>query len=276
MSEVSCDPSSRYFTLTEATKGDLTSVLDAFDGRCVGAVVKGFLSRDRCAEVASRFWGGPRATRGVEAPGSYVGAYHYHKTTEAYVSEAREAAPEVDRVLGSARDEIDGFWSDLNGLLGRRGMTIRAARSPFGDAASWLVRSWHGDTRFALLPHDDRGQVGEPRQAGFEIQRTLEYDVFAFNLCIENGAGGNLTIWNTRPDDDYKKSIGVHFTGAPYSDEYLSRFETLTFRPEVGDAYIVRGSHVHAVGNVVSNGGRRLTVACLFGQIDGKTMVWWT
>lgn len=266
-----------YFFMPEYEGFEPNAVVDVLDGRYVGVVFHNFLEADACRAVNDRFWQSThRKTRGVEAPGFYVGTYHYHKPTETYLDESEAAASEVAEVLAEVGLSMDRFWSGLEVVLGSRGMVVRPAQYNGRSACPWLIRSWHGGDDYALLPHDDRGQCGEPRQSDFEIQGVLKNDVLALNICLENGPGGHLVVWNVQPGEDEKLAFGVQYTGAPYPNDYLARFEQLRFLPQPGDAYVVRGSHIHAVEPLVESTDQRTTAASLFGLINDSTIAHWT
>jgi hypothetical protein len=267
-----------YFAIRRRDAYDAEAILDVVEGRSLGVVFPGFLPPEVCTEVASGFWSSPaRRRRGVEAPGYFVGAYHYHKPTEQYLRESAEVEAAVQAVVAPAATELARFWHGLGDRVGGDGVTVRRARHGTGEACPWLLRSWHGDGAYALAPHEDRAQCGEPQQADFEIQGVLDHHVVALNICIENeDEGGRLVVWNIRPDRASQERLGLETTGSPYPPEVLEGIGSLALEVRPGDAYVIAGANVHAVESGLSPASRRTTLACLFGRVDDRTIASWT
>jgi hypothetical protein len=267
-----------FFTFRVLHTFEPAAIVDVLAGRSAGVIFRGFLPAQTCTAVSERFWANSaRRRRGVEAPGYYVGAYHYFKTTDAYLAESAAAGPAVAEILEPAGTELARFWDGLAEELKPAGVTVRTARHGSGSACSWLLRSWHGAGSFALAPHEDRSQCGEPRQADFEIQGVLEHEVAALNVCLENGGeGGRLAVWNIRPELACRQRLGLQYTGSPYPVESLQGIERQYIEVRPGDAYVINGGNVHAVEACPDPAGRRTTLACLFGFIDDATVVSWT
>ena len=266
-----------YFTFREYRQFRPSAVVDVLRGRVAGVMFRGMVDPGTCAELAARFWASPaRRTRGVEAPGYYLGTYHYHKTTERYLAESAEVAAALDAVLDVPGDPLAAFYGGLADVLAPEGVTVRLARHGTGTACRALLRSWHGRGEYALAPHEDRAQCGEPKQADFEIQRALGYQVAASNICLENGGGGRLAFWNIQPDDGCKRELGLHYTGSPYPTGTLDGIELRWLDIGAGDVYVFNGAHVHAVEPNTDPTARRTTLAGMFGFVDDATVVSWT
>ncbi|NUQ96482.1 MAG: hypothetical protein HOY79_07930 [Streptomyces sp.] len=266
-----------YFTVREYSAFDPHAVVDVLRGRVAGAMFRGMVDPETCRTLAERFWDSPhRRTRGVEAPGYFLGAYHYHKTTRAYLRESAESAEAVEAVLDIPGDPLKRFYGGLADALAPDGVHVRLARHDGAQACRGLLRSWHGQGEYALAPHDDRSQCTEPQQADFEIQRVVDHDVVALNVCLENGNGGRLAYWNIQPDDASKHRLGLHFTGSPYPLESLDGIEMKWVEVNAGDVYVFNGAHVHAVEPNTDPELRRTTLAGIFGLVDDSTVVSWT
>lgn len=266
-----------YFTFRVLHDFEPAAIVDVLKGRSAGVLFREFLPAETCADVSARFWASSaRRARGAEAPGYYVGAYHYFKTTPAYLEESAATRTAVSEIVECAEPHLAKFWDGLAGHLARDGVTVRPARHGNLTACSWLIRSWHGTGEYALAPHEDRSQCGEPQQADFEIQGVLDHEVAALNICIENGDGGRLVMWNIRPDRASRERLGVRYTGSPYPIESLHGIEHQYVEIKPGDAYVISGANVHAVEVCLDPTVRRTTLACLFGFIDESTVVSWT
>jgi len=266
-----------YFRFAEFDGFSPQAVVDVLRGRRLGAVFRGAVSPRTCEEVAARFWASESAlSRGGEAPVRYLGAYHYHKATVVYLSECEEIGPAVDDALAVADDPLAMFYGGLGDALGAEGVKVRLAAHDGRQACRGVLRSWFGRGDFALVPHEDRGQCREPGQADFEIQRVLNHYLCALNICLENGAGGRLRIWNIQPDDASKRQLGTFYSGSPYPLSALDGIDSLWLEVGQGDVYVFNGSHVHAVEPTTVPGARRTTLSGLFGFIDEATVVSWT
>lgn len=253
------------------------AVLDVLHGRVAGVMFRGMVSAAACAELTARFWASPaRRRRGVEAPGFYLGAYHYHKTTAAYLAESVAVATELDAVLAVPGDPLGHFYAGLAGALAAEGARVRRASRGGRLACRALLRSWHGDGEFALAPHEDLAQCGEPKQADFEIQRVARYHVAALNICLENGPGGGLAYWNIQPDEQCKRALGLHYTGSPYPVHSVDGIELQSVDVRPGDVYVFNGAHVHAVRPCTDPTTRRTTLAGILGFVDETDVVTWT
>ncbi|MFL6136528.1 MAG: PLP-dependent aminotransferase family protein [Frankiaceae bacterium] len=267
---------SDYFTFREQDGYDARSVVDVLRGRVAGAMFRGMMAPETCAALAARFWASPaRRVRGSEAPGYYVGAYHYHRTTEEYLADSERVAAALDEVLAVPGDPLDRFYRELAGALAPEGVTVRRARHGDRLACRGLLRSWHGEGEFALAPHEDLSQCTEPKQVDFEIQRVVAHHGVALNMCIENGSSGRLAYWNIRPDIVSRRRLGVHYTGSPYPADVLDGIEMMWVDVHPGDVYVFNGAHVHAV-EPTRSGERRTTLAGILGFIDDTTVVSWT
>jgi hypothetical protein len=266
-----------YFRFAEFDGFVPAAVVDVLRGRCLGAVFRAAVSARTCEEVAARFWASQRAlSRGGEAPVRYLGAYHYHKATQVYLDECEEIASAIDDALAVTDDPIAMFYGGLGRTLGDQGVTVRRAEHDGRRACRGVLRSWFGRGDFALVPHEDRGQCREPGQADFEIQRVLSHCLCALNICLENGVGGRLRIWNIQPDDASKRQLGTFYSGSPYPVGALEGIDSLWLEVGQGDVYVFNGSHVHAVEPTTISGARRTTLSGLFGFIDSTTVVSWT
>ncbi|MFM9368726.1 hypothetical protein [Streptomyces sp. Da 82-17] len=266
-----------YFRFQEYGTFRADAVVDVLRGDLLGVVFRQAVSAEVCATLAERFRSSPALrVRGSDAPGHYLGAYHYHKTTEGYLDESAAARAALTRVLDLPDDPLARIRAQLGRVLAEDGVTFRTARHAGREAGLALIRSWHGRGAFALAPHEDRAQCREPRQADFEIQRIADRPVGAMNLCLENGTGGRLRVWDLEPDDALRDRLGLTYTGSPYPMAELDGVESCTLDVGPGDVYFFNGAHVHAVEPERDPAARRTTLSGLLGFIDERTVVSWT
>ena len=266
-----------YFRFAEYEGFQPEAVVDVLRGRVAGAVFRGMVPAKSRAELARRFWASPmRRVRGVEAPGYYLGTYHYHRTTAEYLEETERVAAALDDVLDVHDDPLTVFYGGLSRVLADQGVTVRLAEHEGRKACRGLLRSWHAKGAYTLAPHEDLSQCTEPKQADFEIQRVTGYHSVSLNICLENGQGGRLAFWNIQPDLASKSRLGLRYTGSPYPVETLDGIEMLWLEVDAGDVYVFNSAHVHAVERAIDQEQRRTTLAGIFGLIDDKTLVSWT
>ncbi|AYN39396.1 hypothetical protein D9753_11240 [Streptomyces dangxiongensis] len=266
-----------YFRFKEYRTFDPQAVVDVLRGRSAGAVFRGVVEPEICTELSARFWdSGDRERRTAVAPSYYLGTYHFHKTTEEYLDESERTTPALEKVLDIPRDPLTGFYDGLAGALAPEDVTVRRAEHGGRQACRGLLRSWHGAGDYTLDPHEDGSQCTDPRQADFEIQRVLDHHVCALNICLENGDGGRLALWNIRPDEASRRRLGLEHTGSPYPMDTLDGIECQWLEINAGDIYVFNGAHIHAVEPNTSAGSRRTTLAGIFGFVDRDTVVSWT
>jgi hypothetical protein len=266
-----------YFTFREYREYRPEAVVDVLRGRVAGVMFRGVVAPRTCAAIAERFWASPdRRTRGVEAPGFYLGTYHYHRTTKDYLDDTERVTAALNAVLDVPDDPLTVFYGGLAEALAGEGVTVRLAEHDGRRACRGLLRSWHGQGEYALAPHEDLSQCSEPKQADFEIQRVVDHHAVALNISLENGAGGRLAYWNIQPDLECRRRLGLHYTGSPYPLDTLEgiAMQWVDIRP--GDVYVFNGAHVHAVEPNTDPSARRTTLAGILGFIDDKTVVSWT
>ncbi|MFE2098647.1 MULTISPECIES: hypothetical protein [unclassified Streptomyces] len=266
-----------YFRFKEYRTFDPRAVVDVLRGRSAGVVFRGAVDPEICAELSARFWDSDdREKRTAVAPSYYLGTYHFHKTTEEYLDESERTTPALEEVLGIERDPLTEFYDGLAGALAPQGVTVRRAEHGGRQACRGLLRSWHAAGEYTLDPHEDSSQCAHPGQADFEIQRVLDHQICALNICLENGDGGRLALWNIQPDEASKRRLGLEHTGSPYPMDTLDGIECQWLEINAGDIYVFNGAHIHAVEPNTSAGSRRTTLAGIFGFVDRDTVVSWT
>ena len=268
-----------YFRFVELDHYDPDAVVDVLRGKVLGVVFRDVIDHAAAEELVQRFWDSPaRKRRGgevCESLGYYVGAYHYHKPTQQYLDESAEIAGYLESVLDVPNEPSRWFRERLDERLRRDGARLRLSQKDGREGCPVLIRHWNASGEYALQPHDDESQLHHPAQADFEIQRTPDYTVAAVNMCLENGEGGRLVVWNLVPDHESKKRYGLELSGSPYPLEAVDGIESLWLEVRTGDIYVFNGGHVHGVEASV-NQGKRTTMAWNMGFCDDHNVVTWT
>jgi hypothetical protein len=267
-----------YFVIREYDEFDPEAVLDVLEGRVAGVMFRGMVPLDVCKNISQRFWDSPdRKTRGVEAPGFYLGAYTWNKPTAQYLDESAEANPILRELLDVPGDPMKVFYDGLNRVLAERGAVVRPSLHEGRESCIALLRSWHGQGQFALEPHDDDSQCSDPQMADYERNEVYGRPVAALNICLENeGGGGRLAFWNVQPDEESKRRLGVQYTGSPYPAETLEDFEVQWVEVRTGDVYVFNGAHVHAVEPNTTEQQTRTTLAAMLAFKDDHNVVTWS
>lgn len=228
-----------------------------------------------CAELTTRFLRSPDL-RTRRIPGEYLGTFHGDKTTDNYLDEAAAIRHSLDQLLDIPGSPLAVFREGLTAALAEDGVDFRLARHNGREACQAIFRSWRGTQGFALAPHEDIGQCSDPKQAGFEIQRAADHHIVGMNICLDNGPGGRVVLWNIQPDLASRRRLGLEHTGVPYPVECLDGVERITLDVHPGDIYLFNGAHVHAVESIVGASANRITLSVFLGFIDDKTVVSWT
>jgi len=269
--------STTYFRFAESTEIAPELVVDVLRGRTLGVIFRDVVAPPTRDEIIARYLASPaKGSRGGDAPGVFLGAYHHGKTHDHYLDLADEVRSELEKALDVPGEPLGELRRVLGTHLAADGIELRLARHNGREACPGIFRSWHATREYSLEPHEDRGQCEEPRQAGFEIQRVAGQHIVGMNVCLDNGPGGGLVVWNIRPDELTRKRLGVEYTGSPYTAEQMSVFDELRLAVRPGDIYLFNAAHVHAVEAEHSTVSRRVTLSGMMGFIDAKTVVSWT
>ena len=264
---------SEFFRFDEYREFDPAVVIDVLRGRRFGVIFRDVIPIGAQKKMSARFWNSRALTRRTGEPSYHVGTYHWNKPVGTYLNESATVAGDVMDVLDVA--DSPWYWvrSALAAELFRHGASLRLAEMDGATACPALIRAWNKEGEFALEPHEDEAQCRDPRQAGFEVQQVLDYEVCAVNMCIEHEQGGRLVLWNIRPDEETRRGLGIEHTGFSYPGAAMSGFDEIRIDIRPGDVYVFNGRHVHAVD---ASTGNRTTVSFLIGFIDDQTVVTWT
>jgi aspartate/methionine/tyrosine aminotransferase len=268
-----------YFRFLEYDRFEPDPVVDVLRGRVAGVIFRHVIEPTAAAELLRRFWDSPARRQRVgevcKSQGCYLGTYHYHKPTRTYLEETAAIAAHLAEVLDIPNEPSRGFRDRLGARLAEQGVTLRLAQKDGLPACPAHIRYWNTTGDFALQPHEDRSQCREPRQADFEIQRTVNHAVCAVNMCLENGEKGRLVYWNIVPDDDSKTRLGVYYSGCPYPPGVLADIDSIWLDVRPGDIYVFNGHHIHGVESMPAS-SKRTTLSWLMGFCDDRTVVTWT
>ncbi|MCA1298584.1 hypothetical protein [Stappia indica] len=267
------------FRFCEGQAGDMSLVADVLEGRQLGVIYRNYLHQEACDAIKDNFWRNTfRYSRGADAPAEYLGTYHYRKPLHRYAGESAEANRHLPGLFEGLTNPVEAFRNDLNRELGRRGRRLRQAVCKGQETCRFVMRSWSGEKEFALEAHDDESQCLDPLQDGFEIQTAARRNALgAVNLCLENGSGGLLRMWNIRPDLASKVALGLEVTGSPYPPECLDGIECFDVPIRAGDLYVFDGRFVHAV--TILEGHQqtgRATISFLLANLDDRETISWT
>jgi hypothetical protein len=257
---------------------EVPAVLAVLRGQLAAYRVSDFVPEPDCRRIATNFWASdrrePRYGEGDDGVEGYlVGASHIEKTTDRYLREAAERADAVRMLVAGAGDPIAAFRDTLVGQDGIRRLRPAAHDGrPAGDAKAVC---WNNVGDYLLLPHDDVAQLGDPLQAGFEIQRVRR--VMAVNVYPENVAGtGQIKLWNVEPDDRSRERLGLRYSGFPYPPELLAPYASVTIAIRTGDLCLVNGNLAHAVLRGAPGANRRLLLTSFMARTDESELIWWT
>jgi hypothetical protein len=269
--------SHEYFRFIEADLITPSMAMDVLRGRQLGVVFRDVVPVPVLQALIANFTTSPgRQTRGADAPGEYLGAYHYNKTIDEYLDQTDAVRADLEVALDVPGEPLRSLRQQLREAFALSGISFRPACHGGREACAGIFRSWQGQRGFALAPHEDRGQCESPKQAGFEIQTVAAHAIVGVNVCLDNGPGGRLIVWNLRPDEVTRARLGVQYTGSPYATESLAGVERLLLDVRPGDIYLLNSSHVHAVEAVRDADSRRVTLSMLLGFADDDTVISWT
>lgn len=267
------------FRIKETDHFDPADFIDILDGNLLGVMVRNYVSPSDCARICANFedYEG-RYARGADAPAIYAGTYHYHKPLPQYFEEAAAANQTLPQLFAGAVDPVSRFRDGMTKTLGDRGRAFRSARWENRDACQFVMRKWTDTGSFSLKPHDDEAQCKDPRQKGFEIQEALTTGALcAINICLRNDVGGQLRLWNMRPDDASRARLGLDTTGSPYPIRLLEDILKIDIDIRPGDLYAFDGRYVHAVAQLGSSGtATRATLAFLLAHKGAAETIQWS
>ena len=268
----------------------LEQVDGRFDGAAMGRVLtrrlaachmKNVIDPKVCAAIAENFWASAgRRPRKDDVPGYVVGAYHFGKSTDEYLEQCAHDRAAVEGLFHGTGNPLRAFEMSLAPILQRFGATMRRAESRGRPAGECRALAWYAPGPYMLAPHDDLAQLGIAKQRGFEIQDVRRHVTMAVNMYISMPhTGGELCLWNLRPDHEFRRRYGVEDRGHPYPPDAVEGYPSIVVGVKPGDCLVFDGAFVHAVNSAPSPAGpndSRLILTFFVGFKDDRTVVWWT
>ncbi|RRZ95858.1 hypothetical protein [Erwinia sp. 198] len=204
-----------------------------------------------------------------------IGSSQFHKTGMEYINATVESDADVLNLYqGMSDDVVRTLYLDkqLENFFSQEKISYRPSAFKSHNANFATTRRWLDNGNMSLWPHDDSAQLKFAEQDGYEIAAAK--NVISSNLCVCDAAnGGELKVWNCRPDDNIRKEFDVLDTGYPYPLAFADSFESFTVRLKPGDLYFLNASYLHGVTSSVEN--ERISSGRFIGYIDNK-VVWWT
>jgi hypothetical protein len=257
-----------------------SDLLDLVNGTIPIIYVSNALESSQCRELVRQFkCNAGKRPRSDGVPGYVLGAYHYGKTYQEYTSQIDSSERYVNEFLQAGGDPVSTVIGWLQTALQSQKVTIRAATWHSRRVATARALSWTASGRFLLEPHEDIGQLSDPRQSGFEPQKTFGKTVIAVNLYLNVPLGGGaLRIWNICPDDNARIAFDTQHKGYPYPVEALAEVSSLDLTPATGSVVLMNGGLIHAVtgyDKAIGQDDPRLIVNFFMGCLDEKTIVHW-
>lgn len=262
-----------YFHFEERQGFSPDEVIEVLNGKYLGVIYRNAVDPRTSASLLQDFWRSPATKRRSDAPSYFLGTYHFNKSVETYLAESAAVNPSVENLVNSPDSPWAWFRTIVADRLRRDGAELRVAEMAGQKACLALVRSWDAEGEFALYPHEDMSQCQDPRQAGFEIQQVANHEVCAVNICLANGSGGRLVMWNVRPDEATRERLGIRYTGFSYPPAELDGISELRLDVGPGDIYVFNGSYIHAVEPAQAV---RANISFFIGRLDERTVATWT
>jgi hypothetical protein len=274
-------PSERFALEQIEGRFDGAAMTRLLTGRLAACHMKNVIDPKVCATIAENFWtSAGRRKRQDDAPAFVVGAYHFEKSTEEYIEQCAQHRAAVDGLFRSTSNPVREFEASLASAIQRSGATLRRAEHRGRPAGECRALAWYAPGPYMLAPHDDLAQLGIAKQRGFEIQDVRRHVTMAVNMYISMPhTGGELCLWNLRPDHEFRRRYGVEDRGHPYPPDAVDGYPSMVIAVKPGDCLVFDGSFVHAVNSAPSPSGphdSRLILTFFVGFKDDRTVVWWT
>ncbi len=256
-------------------------VNEVLSGNLAAYRIRNYLPIAECEQISKNFWQSPKRVprygdgeNGVE--GHFIGASHIDKTTNEYLREAQEFSGAIEHLYVNTVNPIANFRNTLKTDNNKYSVVRPAMHSNYQAGDSKAVY-WSDLGEFLLKPHDDVAQLSDPRQNGFEIQRSTR--VMAVNFYAQVPAdAGQLKMWNIEPDDICRQNLNLTYSGFPYPAELLKNYSSIVIPVATGDLCVINGNLVHAVmrGNNNVASSSRLLITCFMSFNEANELIWWT
>ena len=270
LSGVSRRPSEFAIHTTEK-RLDPNRIMDLLSGRGTVYVVEDYLDELDCKTIAANAEPLMNQLRNDQVPARKLGADQFGKSTEAYLEEVQRTEQSV-QALFKGTGVLESLLSAIKSCLDP-GMHLRRAVHEGQAAGLFRAVKWRGNGKYSLAMHDDKSQLTQPEQRGFEIQEVRV--PVALNLYpVAQPGCGRLRVWNLQVDEAEKCRLGIEHTGYPYPPEALDGVAYVDVEIKPGSAVFLDGRYIHAV---TAGNGDRLLLNTFLGLLeDGKTIAIWT
>jgi hypothetical protein len=181
----------------------------------------------------------------------------YHRCARENIERVRELFTDLSCPVDRFRILMDDVWPPGANLL-----SVNQQKC-FVGVCRYLTPGVNLD------PHIDSLEWTLPR----DIKWKLEYQLSANIYLQVPEEGGELEIWNIRPDPlEYERMKGSRHYGMNRSDV---KEPDLVVKPEVGDLLILNPRFVHAVRAVTTND--RITLSSFIGiKSETDPLVYWS
>ena len=203
-----------------------------------------------------------------------IGSTQFHKTGEEYLKSTIEANENVMALFaGLENSNIRNLFmdSDLEHHFATQAINYRPVLHLTSYANFATTRRWLNNGEMSLMPHEDGAQLHFAAQDNFEVSRSE--NVIASNICLSNDdEGGELIVWNVKPDAELRREFGVEKTGYPYPIEFVDQFEKISVKLNTGDMYFLNASYIHGVTS--SAHYERITSGRFLSKVDNKVVYW--
>ena len=266
-----------FFFFYEEEKFDPEKMFKVLAGEVAGCIFRNIIPKKVCKRISKNFWKSDLLRKREDnVPAFYLGTYHYGKNLEKYIEEASENNKISSTLFNNTENILEDIIGALYSCLLNKNIFLRSAEYKGREAGRFLMRSWSNHGVYSLDPHEDLSQCYNVEQRGFEIQSTVDYEIVAVNICIENKEGGNLHYWDVQPDANSRKKLGLEQTGYPYPIDILSGYKKMIIPIRTGDIYCFNGKNIHAVDTLTELRGNRSTLSFLMGFKDKNTAIYWS
>lgn len=252
------------------------------DGHSEGRVlyiIRNAVEQTLCEKIRQNFYA-IMQTKGNHRPDDefvkieQIGSSQFHKTGQEYMRATQSSGEDVLSLYDGLSDlQVRNLYLDceLEALFRQRGILYRPSCFKSHSANFATTRRWLDNGDMSLWPHDDSAQLKFAAKDNYEIAQAE--NVISSNLCVCDAQnGGELKVWDCRPDDHIRREFDVLDTGYPYPLEFAERFTSYSVRLAPGDLYFLNASYLHGVTSSVEN--ERISSGRFIGFIDNKVVYW--
>jgi len=242
-------------------------------------VIREAVSRDHCLQIQENFTAiiakelNNRPDDGFVKT-EQIGSSQFHKNGRQYMASTLECGSNVMELFdGLDSRTIRSLYRDeqLERYFAQRQITYRPALHLTTCANFATTRRWLDNGEMSLMPHEDSAQLAFAALDDFEVAGAQ--DVISSNICISDASqGGELMVWNLKPDAALRESFGVQDTGYPYPLDFVSRYESFSVRLAPGDLYFLNASYLHGVRSSLRN--ERITAGRFLASLGEKVVYW--